>query len=89
MSKDSIGQEEIIKLFLNVRGWQRKGERAPHKPLLLLYALAKLLNGVESLPFRETEQDLRSLLQDFGPTRKSYHPEYPFLLDYKKMRSGM
>jgi putative restriction endonuclease len=30
------------------------------------------------MPFTEVEEPLRKLLQEFGPSRKSYHPEYPF-----------
>jgi putative restriction endonuclease len=29
----------------SIKMWQRGGERAPHKPLLLLYALGRLTHG--------------------------------------------
>ena len=61
---------------LNV--WSRRGERAPHKPLLLLLALGRLARGEESLPFSECEEPLTELLREFGPSRQSHHPEYPF-----------
>ncbi len=54
-------------------------QRAPHKPLLLLYALGRCLRGEDRLISYETvDQDLKKLLLEFGPPRKSFHPEYPF-----------
>ena len=62
---------------LNV--WTRGDQRAPHKPLLLLYVLGQYLNHHQRMiSFREIEAPLRQLLIDFGPPRKTYHPELPF-----------
>ena len=62
-----------------LRVWERRGERAPHKPLLLLLALAKAQQGFPRLlPWNDIEVELARLLEDFGPTRLSNHPEYPF-----------
>ncbi len=61
---------------LNV--WSRRGERAPHKPLLLLLALGRFSSGQRTLPFSECERPLTELLREFGPGRQSFHPEYPF-----------
>lgn len=58
--------------------WRRGDQRAPHKPLLLLWALARFAEGRERLAFSEVETPLRRLLEDFGPPRKAHHPEYPF-----------
>jgi putative restriction endonuclease len=68
----------IVDRFRAVQVWQRAGERAPHKPLLLLLALGRLSRGVTTLPFAECEGKLTELLREFGPSRRSYHPEYPF-----------
>ena len=62
----------------DVTTWRRGDQRAPHKPLLLLLALARFADGVERMPFSTVEAPLRALLRDFGPTRAAYHPEYPF-----------
>ena len=63
--------------FLNV--WKKGDERAPHKPLLILYALSKCINENQRLiPYRQIDQDLKKLLIEFGPYRKSYHPEFPY-----------
>jgi putative restriction endonuclease len=67
--------EKIQKLNI----WTSGDQRAPHKPLLLLIALSRIANGEGRLvPFSEIEKTLEDLLRDFGPSRKSYHPEYPF-----------
>jgi len=66
-------------LIEGITVWKRGAQRAPHKPLLLLYALARTLrNGDRFIPYTEIDEKLKQLLIDFGPTRKSYHPEYPF-----------
>lgn len=58
--------------------WRRHGERAPHKPLLLLYALGRLQRtGSSAVRFAEAEPDLRRLLEEFGPPRTT-SPGYPF-----------
>ncbi len=58
--------------------WRRGDQCAPHKPLLLLYALARFAEGRRDLPFSEVEPALRVLLVAFGPPRPAQHPEYPF-----------
>ena len=70
---------DIIRLFGQISVWKRGSQRAPHKPLLLLYAIAKCARGEgRQIPFREVDEALRPLLVEFGPPRKSYHTEYPF-----------
>lgn len=71
--------EEIRDRFSGLRVWQKGGQRAPHKPLLVLYALGRLTGGSKRLiPYSEIDDTLASLLREFGPHRKSVHPEYPF-----------
>ncbi len=69
---------EIIDRIDNLNVWKRGGIRAPHKPLLLLYALGRLQNSQRLIPYAEIDQDLKKLLREFDPARKSYHPEFPF-----------
>ena len=52
--------------------------RAPHKPLLLLYAFARIQRGLDGpMEYTEVEPDLEVLLKEFGPPRKT-SPSYPF-----------
>ncbi|GAA4841282.1 phosphorothioated DNA-binding restriction endonuclease [Kitasatospora terrestris] len=61
-----------------LRQWTKNDERAPHKPLLLLYALARFQRDADDdLRYSAVEQDLRRLLDEYGPPRRS-SPGYPF-----------
>jgi len=69
----------ILTQVRNLNVYKRGDERAPHKPLLLLIALAQVAQLQERLTsFDQVEKPLVQLLRDFGPPRKSFHPEYPF-----------
>lgn len=71
--------KEVKALFDDLTVWRRGDQRAPHKPLLLLYALARCQHeGRRWLPYLEIDEALTNLLVDFGPPRKRIHPEYPF-----------
>jgi putative restriction endonuclease len=58
----------------------RSGDRrAPHKPLLLLIAISKLLRGHRRLSFSEIEGQLLPLLTAYAPPVASRHqPELPY-----------
>lgn len=59
--------------------WKKGGQRAVHKPLLTLMLIARAEAGLPGeVRFAEIEEDLARHLREFGPTRKSYHPEFPF-----------
>ncbi len=59
--------------------WKRAGERAPHKPLLLLYALRECrLRGRRFLPYAEVHDALTTLLAQFDAARTRLQPNYPF-----------
>jgi putative restriction endonuclease len=74
-----VNREAILSAFGTLNVWSRGGQRAPHKPLLVLYALGRWSRGErDDLTFREAAPDLTALLKEFGPPRQSYHPEYPF-----------
>lgn len=74
-----MNKVDLLNKITTLTLWKKGDLRAPHKPLLLLYALAKLLNnGTSKLTFQEAKEPLTKLLKDFGPYRKSYHPEQPF-----------
>jgi putative restriction endonuclease len=68
----------IREQFASLSVWKRGTQRAPHKPLLVLYALAELERGHRWVSFRDVDRDLTELLDEFGPPRTRHHPEYPF-----------
>ncbi len=61
-----------------LRQWSRSGARAPHKPLLLLYALGRFQRDADDeLRYTSVEEDLRRLLAEYGPPHRTT-PAYPF-----------
>jgi len=58
----------------------RSGERrAPHKPLLLLLSIARLLQGQRNIPFTDVEKSLGPLLNAYAPPVQGRHqPELPY-----------
>lgn len=75
-----MNRHKLIDAISNLSIWKKNGQRAPHKPLLILYALGQYQNfNKVDLPYREVREKLKSLLMEFGPPRKSYHPEEPFV----------
>ncbi|MGW5973334.1 phosphorothioated DNA-binding restriction endonuclease [Streptomyces sp. NPDC055186] len=61
-----------------LRQWSRGGVRAPHKPLLLLYALGRFQEDADGeLAYSAVEEDLKRLLVEYGPPRPTT-PAYPF-----------
>ena len=73
-------KEEFLKRIDDINVWRAGGERAPHKPLLLLLALGNASRGKPRQgTFAELEAPLRQLLKSFGQPRKTQHPEFPFV----------
>ncbi|MEV7952693.1 phosphorothioated DNA-binding restriction endonuclease [Streptomyces sp. NPDC088141] len=61
-----------------LRQWTGNGIRAPHKPLLLLYALGRFQEDADGeLRYSAVETDLKRLLAEYGPANKTT-PAYPF-----------
>ncbi|MDL5202139.1 phosphorothioated DNA-binding restriction endonuclease [Streptomyces sp. ALI-76-A] len=61
-----------------LRQWTRSGTRAPHKPLLLLYALGRFQEDTDGgLRYTAVEEDLQRLLAEYGPPNRTT-PAYPF-----------
>ncbi|MCF8010290.1 MAG: HNH endonuclease [Clostridiales bacterium] len=71
---------ELKERVNNLSIWKRGDQRAPHKPLLILLALGQLQNkNKRILHYEEVRQSLKDLLIEFGPNRRTYHPEQPFV----------
>jgi len=45
-------REKLLTRIREVSVWKKGDQRAPHKPLLILYALGKLLEGQDELTQR-------------------------------------
>jgi putative restriction endonuclease len=73
-----MDSESILQRFDELSIWKQGDQRAPHKPLLVLYALGRWQRGLAEVGFREAEAELKALLREFGPPRRSDHPEQPF-----------
>jgi hypothetical protein len=58
--------ETILTRFDELNTWRQGNQRAPHKPLLVLYALGRWQAGQEDVTFRQVEPDLTALLREFG-----------------------
>jgi putative restriction endonuclease len=76
-----VTPNELKKAVLGVKRWSRSDQRAPNKPLMMVYALAKYIQGHgQMFSFEdEVEKEVNELLKRFGPSRKSYSSLYPFL----------
>lgn len=74
-----MDKSEIRVKFSKIKVVTRDGEKALHKPLLLLLVLGKYSRGqTRIIPFKDVEKELTSLLKKYGPTSKSYNPHLPF-----------
>jgi len=70
---------QVLEAFDNIRRAQRAGVYAPHKPLLILLALARVQRGEPRLvAFNALDALLQSLLAEFGPSGAARSRHYPF-----------
>ncbi|HKJ00823.1 MAG TPA: HNH endonuclease [Longimicrobiales bacterium] len=77
--KTSLTSDEVRARFHDLGVWERD-ERAPYKPLLLLYVLGRYAHGSRRLiEFRRIEEDLAKLCAEFGkPNSAKHNPVAPF-----------
>jgi putative restriction endonuclease len=81
-----MNDDTILTRFETLNTWRQGDQRAPHKPLLVLFALGRWQQGKAEVTYAEAEPDLTALLREFGPPRKSDHPEQPF---WRLQRDGV
>jgi len=68
----------VIEAVSRLKTGSRDGQRLPHKPLLLLLALARWESGDQGpIPFADVEKKLAGLLQTYGP-KGAGNPQEPF-----------
>ncbi len=71
-----VADDEILEAFDRLRVWQRGAQRAVHKPLLVLFALARVVaGGTAMIDWNDAEPKLKELREEFGPdgSRNSRH----------------
>ena len=74
-----MDKKQFLEAIDNLNVWKKGSRRAPHKPLLLLYAFGRLLDGESSLPFADVEKALADLLDAYAPPVKGRHePALPY-----------
>jgi len=72
-------RDEIIAAFDRMRVWQRGDQRAVHKPLLVLFALSRLIGGDTTMvDWNDAEPHLNGLLEEFGPDGSNRSRHNPF-----------
>jgi hypothetical protein len=72
-------RETLIARFDGIRQFAQGGRRAPHKSLLLLYALARLKHDRQTqITFNTAEAALRPLLRTYAPQGGEAHDSYPY-----------
>ncbi|WP_152622443.1 hypothetical protein [Archangium violaceum] len=72
-------EQMLLNAVQNLQTWRRQGQRAAHKPLLLLLALGRIQRNEPRLAsFLELEPRLVSLLKSHGQVRSTPHAGYPF-----------
>ncbi|MCY4218437.1 MAG: HNH endonuclease [Gammaproteobacteria bacterium] len=73
-----MNSDKLIEKFNKINTWKSGGRSAPHKPLLLLWAIGRCQNNKSRMTtYSEVEIALRLLLNKFWP-RETPHPEDPF-----------
>ena len=73
------GDDQFLNQIRTLNVHHRGDRRAPHKPLLLLIAIADLLQGKREVPFEEAERKLKPLLNAYAPPVQARHqPELPY-----------
>jgi putative restriction endonuclease len=72
-------KSELLKRFDSIRIFARGGKLAPHKPLLILYALSKLKNEkIERISFDAAEDIVGPLIQTYGPFNAKTTVAHPY-----------
>ncbi len=74
-----MNKTEIIKLFTSINCARQGSSFAPHKPVLILLLLDKILNGHSNeFQFSELDHDLKRLLEKYGSPNASNTRNEPF-----------
>lgn len=76
---ENMNPETVLDKFEKVRTWSNRNQRAPHKPLLIIWAIGQCLKNEPRLaPFKVVDAELTRLLIRFGPHGRQHGTYYPF-----------
>jgi len=74
-----MDEKALLEKITKIRMFKSKGERALHKPLLILCAIAQIHQGNRFALFSDFEPQILALLEGFGPLNKSENKAtFPF-----------
>jgi predicted restriction endonuclease len=75
----TLSSQDVLKAFERIRVFQRGEQRAVHKPLLILLALARTAQDAPRMvAFEDIEEQFKTLLGEFGPSSAAGSRHYPF-----------
>src|SRR5215471_11796946 len=64
--------DAVLQQFDDIGIWKQGDQRAPHKPLLVLYALGRWQQGKSEVTYSEAEPALTALLRDAAEVRGNF-----------------
>ena len=71
--------ENVLGKISKLRTYQHGERRAPHKPLLLLFAIGQRMRAKDSLPYPAVRNALLPLLNAYArPVQNQHQPELPY-----------
>lgn len=75
----TLSSQDVLKAFERIRVFQRGEQRAVHKPLLILLALARIAQDAPRMvAFEDIDAQFKTLLSEFGPSSAAGSRHYPF-----------
>ena len=80
MNDSGLDKDKWLGVFKSVGQYGVGDKRAPYKPLLILWLIARLSTGGDpEVRFRDAESELKKLLAEFRVGRTEPQPKYPFV----------
>ena len=80
MNDSDLHQDKWLGVLKSMGQYGANDKRAPYKPLLILWLIARLSNGGDpGVRFRDAESELTKLLAEFRVGRTEPQPKYPFV----------
>ena len=80
MNDSDLDKDKWLGVFKSVGQYGVGDKRAPYKPLLILWLIARLSTGGDpEVRFRDAESELKKLLAEFRVGRTEPQPKYPFV----------